>query len=62
MERAGAAPGAFETGEYAALTVRLKQYARAAGLAVVPGPAVTSHSRRAWLRGLGRPLALLAAA
>lgn len=62
LERAGVADGAFETGEYAALTVRLKQYARAAGLAVVPGPAVALRSRRAWLRGLGRPLPLLAAA
>jgi SAM-dependent methyltransferase len=53
--------GPCETGEYAATTVRLKQYARAAGFAVVPGPSGPPGSRRAWLRGLGRPLPILAA-
>ncbi len=61
LERARVAPGAYEAGEYAATTVRLKQYATSAGLAVVPGPATPDGTRRAWLKGLGQSLPILAA-
>lgn len=61
LERAGIAAGAYDSGDYGALTVRLKQYAKGAGMAVIPGPAGRSGSRRAWLRGLGQTLPLAAA-
>ncbi|MBX6767999.1 MAG: class I SAM-dependent methyltransferase, partial [Actinomadura rubrobrunea] len=64
LERTGTRPRALDPGEYGALTLRLRQYARpledgvfAADLAVVPCrvprgvPACSG--RRAWLRGLG---------
>ncbi|MWK37632.1 methyltransferase domain-containing protein [Actinomadura sp. J1-007] len=67
LERAGARAGALDAGEYAALTVRLRQYAEqvpdadgtafAADLAVVPchttPRAGHCRARAAWLRGLG---------
>lgn len=58
LERAGIVAGVYESGEYGALTVRLRQYAKGAGLAVIPGPAIRYESRRAWLRGLGQTLPL----
>jgi SAM-dependent methyltransferase len=61
LERARVAPGGYEAGEYAATTVRLKQYAKVAGLAVVPGPAGDPGCRRAWLNGLGLAPGLMAA-
>ncbi|MGI5170807.1 class I SAM-dependent methyltransferase [Spirillospora sp. CA-253888] len=68
LERAGLKAGAYEHGDHASITIRLRQYARplpagfAADLAVVPCPttprAPAWQGRRAWLRGLGSPVGL----
>ncbi|MEU6038250.1 class I SAM-dependent methyltransferase [Actinomadura sp. NPDC047616] len=64
LQRTGTRPRALDPGEYGAVTLRLRQYARAqegdvfaADLAVVPSRVPrrvpSCAGRRAWLRGLG---------
>ncbi|MBA8951874.1 class I SAM-dependent methyltransferase [Actinomadura namibiensis] len=60
LTRANVRPGTLDPGALGAVTVRLRQYAERAGLAVVPCPATprrpACRGRRAWLRGLGVPV------